>query len=218
MTGNSNDVLVVPKLSIYNVRQNEDIILNNVAIDPDYARDSDGKVLYFDYNEGRSFLAEQGKSIPSLPLLVNLYIVLNELAAENELAARVVAQLNSAWDRTSTFVNPSGTISHSDSVLGNITVEGLEIPRKGLGISELFDDNERFFQALLGVRDIARLSEVAEQNNRAPFYWYPRGERWTMFGGGDFYYMHMYIPNLLMVFCDDEVHPRRILRGVWQEK
>jgi len=217
MTGSSNDVLVVPELSIYDVRQNEDIVLKNVAIDPDYVRDSDGKVIYFDLNEGRSFLAERGKSIPSLPLLVNLYIALNGLATENEPAARVVAQLNSAWDRTGTCINPSGTISHSDSVLGDIAIEGLKIPRKGLGISELFNDNERFFQALLGVRDIGRLSEIAEQNNCAPFYWYPRGERWAMFGGGDFYYMHMYIPNLLMVFCDDEVHPRRVLRGVWQE-
>ena len=218
MTGNSNDILVVPELSIYDVRQNEDIVLSDVAIDADYVRDNDGKVLYFDIDEGRSFLAEQRKSMPSLPLLVNLYIVLNGITAENDLAARVVAQLNSAWDRTGTCISPSGTISHSDSVLGDITIEGLEIPREGLGISDLFDGNERFFQALLGVRDIGRLSEIAERNNRAPFYWYPRGERWAMFGGGDFYYMHMYIPNLLMVFCDDEVHPRRVLRGVWQEK
>jgi hypothetical protein len=39
-----------------------------------------------------------------------------------------------------------------------------------------------------------------------------------MFGGGDFYYMHHHIPGLLMVFCDDEPHPRRVLRGVWTEK
>jgi hypothetical protein len=39
-----------------------------------------------------------------------------------------------------------------------------------------------------------------------------------MFGGGDFYHMHQYIPGLLMVFCDDEPHPRRVLRGVWQER
>ena len=217
MMCNSNDVMVVPELRIYDVRQNEDIVLTNVAIDTDYVRDKDGKVIYFNLDEGQTYLAAQGKSIPSLPLLVNLYIALNRLAVENEMAARIIAQLHSAWDRTGTSINPSGTISHSDSVLGDITIEGLEIPRKGLGIGELFTGNERFFQALLGVRDIDCLSEIAEQNNCVPFYWYPRGERWAMFGGGDFYYMHMYIPSLLMVFCDDEAHPRRVLRGVWQE-
>jgi hypothetical protein len=218
MTGKDVTGLVVPELRVYDACHNEDIILRNVGVDPDYVRDADGRVIYFDVNEGQSYLAEQGKSMPSLPLLVNLYIALSHLTTENEMAAQFVNQLNNAWDRTSTSINPSGTITHADAILGDITCEGFTVPQQGRDISLLFSNNKRFFQTLLGVRDIDRLAEIAAWNDLVPFYWYPRGERRAMFGGGDFYHMHQYIPGLLMVFCDDEPHPRRVLRGVWQER
>ena len=218
MTGEDGTGLVIPELRVYDARHDEDIILRNVGVDPDYVRDANGRVMYFDVNEGQSYLAEQGKSVPSLPLLVNLYITLSNLTTENETAAQFVSQLNNAWDRTSTSINPSGTIIHSDAISGEITCEGLTIPQQGSDISLLFSNNKRFFQTLLGVRDIDRLAEIAAWNDLVPFYWYPRGERRAMFGGGDFYHMHQYIPGLLMVFCDDEAHPRRVLRGVWQER
>ena len=147
-----------------------------------------------------------------------LYIAISHLTAKNEMAAQFVSQLNNAWDRTSTSISPSGTITHSDAILGEITCEGLTIPQQGRDISLLFSNNKRFFQTLLGVRDVDHLAEIAAGNDLVPFYWYPRGERRAMFGGGDFYHMHQYIPGLLMVFCDDEPHPRRVLRGVWQER
>ena len=183
-----------------------------------YVRDPYGRVMYFDVDEGQAHLAEQGKSMPSLPLLVNLYIALSALAGNNETAARLLAQLGNARDRTATTVSPGVTILHSDGILGEVSYEGLAVPQEGDAIRELMPRNEMVFQALLGVRDVERLSEVAARNDLVPFYWYPRGERRAMFGGGDFYYMHQYLPGPLMVFCDDERHPRRTLRGVWQEQ
>ena len=210
--------LVLPQLSVYDARRDEDTVLRNVGIDADYVRDADGKVVYFDVDEGHSYLRKQGKSMPSLPVLVNLYLALSELAATDETAARIVRQLNSAWDRTGTSVSPAGRLVHSDSVLGEMAYNGLAVPAEGNTIDRLFSGNERFFRALLGIRDIDRLARAAGSDDRVPFYWYPRGERRAMFGGGDFYYMHQYLPGLLMVFCDDEPHPRRVLRGVWLEK
>lgn len=218
MTTEERMSVVVPELTVYDARRDEDIVLRNVGIDADYVRDAGGRVVYFDADEGRSYLAKEGKSVPSLPLLVNLYIALNHLAAENEVAAQVVSQMNSAWDRTGTSITVEGTIVHSDAVLGTVTYEATTVPKKGNGIAQMFGNNVYFFRALLGVRDIERFTEVAAGNDLVPFYWYPRGERRAMFGGGDFYYMHQYIPGLLMVFCDDEPHPRRVLRGAWLER
>jgi len=207
--------LVVPEVSIYDAWKGDDVTFRNISLDADYARDSAGRVLYFTLEEGRSYLKERGKSIPSLPLLANLYVTLSRLAAQDELATQVFRQLSRAWDRTSTSLSLSGTIVHSDSILGELTYEGLAVPRTGDAIDKLFTQNRRFFQALLGMRDPERLAEAASSAGLVPFYWYPRGERGAMFGGGDFYYMHQYIPGLLMIFCDDEPHPRRTLRGVW---
>jgi len=173
--------------------------------------------MYFDADAGRSYLAEQGKTVPSLPLLVNLFIALHGLAGRDETAASILTQLGNAWDRTATVISPEGTIVHRDGILGEVSYEGFSVPVKGDAITELYPESRLFFQALLGIRDIERLTEVAARNDLEPFYWYPRGERRVMFGGGDFYYMHQYIPGLLMVFCDDEPHPQRTLRGVWQK-
>ena len=210
--------LVIPEVSIYDPRCSEDIILKNVAIDTDYVCDDQGRVMYFNLDEAKTYLGEQGKSLPSLPLLVNIYIALDTLVRESGVAERVLKQLNTAWDRTGTTINPTGSIVHSDSVIGEVAYDDLRMPLEGNGITELYDKYVDFFQALLGVKDIDRLVEVATRHNLALFYWYPRGERLAMFGGGDFYYMHHHIPGLLMVFCDDEPHPRRVLRGVWTEK
>ena len=155
--------------------------------------------------------------MPSLPLLLNLHIALSRLAGSDETAAHLLAQISGAWDRTSTTISPEGTIVHSDGILGQVSYDGLTVPQEGDAVKELFPDNEQFFQALLGIRGIERQTEVADGNDLVHFYWYPRGERRVMFGGGDFYYMHQYTPGLLMVFCDDEPHPRRTLRGVWLE-
>ena len=210
--------LIIPKVSIYDPRRGEDIVLKNVCIDTDYVCDDQGRVNYFDIDEAKTYLGERDKSLASLPLLVNIYIALDSLARKDEVAGRVLKQLNTAWDRTGTTISPSGSIVHSDSVIGEITYNDLKVPLEGNGITELYDKYTDFFQALLGVRDIDRLSEVATRHDLALFYWYPRGERLAMFGGGDFYYMHHHIPGLLMVFCDDEPHPRRVLRGVWTEE
>ena len=218
MRSRDTETLVVPEIRVYDARRDQDVILTNVAVDSDYVRDVHGRVMYFDVDEGQSHLAKEAKTMPSLPLLVNLYVALSGLADSNEVATNVLAQLGSAWDRTSTAISPGGTIVHSDGVLGEVSYEGLTVPVKGEAITELFPDNRLFFQALLGVRDIECLTEVAAGNDLLPFYWHPRGERRAMFGGGDFYYMHQYIPGLLMVFCDDEPHPRRTLRGVWREQ
>ena len=210
--------LVIPEVSIYDLQCDEDIVLKNIHIDTDYACDDQGKVIYFDMDEAKAYLGERGKSLASLPLLVNIYVALNNLAREDELAEHVFKQLNTAWDRTSTIISPAGSIVHSDSIMGEITYNDLKVPLEGNGITELYGKYTDFFQALLGVKDPDRLFEVADNNDLILFYWYPRGERLAMFGGGDFYYMHQHIPGLLMVFCDDVPHPRRILRGVWNEK
>ena len=207
--------VTIPKLKVYDARQRVDIILENVNVDANYVCDNQDKVMYFNLDETRAYLGEQGKSLPSLPLLVNLYIALDGLAKQDESAARILHQLNSGWDRTGTTISPGGRIEHQDVVLGTITYEGLVVPEQGDGLDKLFGKNELFFQALLGVRDISQFVDVAARNNQTPFYWYPRGERLAMFGGGDFYYMHQYVPGLLMLFCDDEPHSRRVIRGVW---
>ena len=115
------------------------------------------------------------------------------------------------------MINPAGSLVHTDPILGEIAYEGLDVPLEADSIAALISRHERFFQALLGLRDVNRLIDVGTGCGLVPFYWYPRGERWVMFGGGDFYYVHQHIPGLLMVFCDDEVHPRREVRGVRQE-
>lgn len=210
--------LIIPEVSIYNSHYREDIILKNVGIDTDYVCDDRGRIIYFNLDEAKAYLTEQGKSLASLPLLINIYLALDTLARENKLAERVLKQLNTAWDRTNTTISPSGSIVHSDSIIGEVAYDDLRVPLEGNAITELYDKYKDFFQALLGVKDIAKLIEVATRHDLILFYWYPRGERLAMFGGGDFYYMHQHIPGLLMVFCDDEPHPRRVLRGVWTEK
>ena len=217
MTITDEKGLVIPEVSIYDAHSSEDIILKNVHIDTAYVCDAEGRVIYFNKDEAKAYLGKQGKSVASLPLLVNIYITLNTLAREDEVAARVLKQLNTAWDRTSTTISPSGSIIHSDSIIGEVAYDDLQIPLEGNAITELYDKYTAFFQALLGIKDLDRISEAADNNDLTLFYWYPRGERLAMFGGGDFYYMHQYIPGLLMAFCDDEPHPRRILRGVWAE-
>lgn len=171
--------------------------------------------MYFSLDEAESYLEKRGKSLASLPLLVNLYIALDELAKQDEVAAQLLHQLNNTWDRTGTSISPAGRIIHRDAILGEIAYEGLNIPQEGRGIVDLFGQNEQFFKALLGVKDIDRLADVATRHDLSLFYWYPRGERLVMFGGGDFYYMHHHLPGLLMAFCDDEPHPQRVVRGVW---
>ncbi|HEY40243.1 MAG TPA: hypothetical protein G4O18_00090 [Dehalococcoidia bacterium] len=218
MTVTDEKGLVIPEVSIYDPQRDEDVILKNVHIDTDYVCDAEGRVIYFNADEARAYLGEQGKSLTSLPLLVGIYIAIDTLAREDELAARVLKQLNTAWDRTSTTISPDGRIVHSDSIIGEVAYDDLQIPLEGNAIDVLYDKYSGFFQALLGVRDLDRLKTAADKNDQILFYWYPRGERQAMFGGGDFYYMHQHIPGLLMVFCDDEPHPRRILRGVWTDK
>jgi hypothetical protein len=218
MTVTDEKGLVIPEVSIYDRRRDEDVVLKNVHIDTDYVCDAEERVIYFNADEARAYLEKQGKSLASLPLLVNIYIALDTLANGDEAAARVLGQLNTAWDRTSTTVSPGGRVVHSDSIIGEVAYDDLRVPLEGNAIDELYDKYPEFFQALLGVRDLDRLRAVADNNDLALFYWYPRGERQVMFGGGDFYYMHHHIPGLLMVFCDDEPHPRRILRGVWPDK
>jgi hypothetical protein len=217
MTVADEKSLVIPEVSIYNPRRDEDIVLKNIHIDTDYVCDAEGRVMYFNQEEAESYLEERGKSLVSLPLLVSIYMALDNLARDDETAARVLKQLSTAWDRTGTTISPSGSINHSDSIIGEVTYDDLQIPLEGNAISVLYDEYTEFFQALLGVKELDRLVETADNNDLTPFYWYPRGERIIMFGGGDFYYMHHHIPGLLMVFCDDEPHPRRILRGVWSD-
>ena len=217
MTVTDEKSLVIPEVSIYDAHSNEDIILKNVHIDTDYVCDAEGRVIYFNVDEAKTYLEKKGKSVASLPLLVNIYMALDTLATEDEVAARVLKQLNTAWDRTSTTISPSGSIVHSDSIIGEVAHDDLQMPLEGNAITELYVKYTDFFQALLGIKDLDRLAEAADNNSLNLFYWYPRGERIAMFGGGDFYYMHNHIPGLLMVFCDDEPHPRRILRGVWAE-
>ena len=218
MTVTDEKGLVIPKVSIYDPHRGEDIILKNVHIDTDYVCDTEGRVIYFNADEAKTYLEKQGKSVASLPLLVNIYMALDNLAREDEVAARVLKQLNTAWDRTSTTISPTGSIVHSDSIIGEVAHDGLQIPLEGNAITELYDKYTDFFQALLGIKDLDRLAEAADNSSLTLFYWYPRGERLAMCGGGDFYYMHQHISGLLMVFCDDEPHPRRILRGVWADK
>jgi len=208
---------LIPEVSVYDARRDQDIVVRNIHIDADYVRDNQRRPVYFDIDEAKSYLEQTGKSLASLPLLVNIYIALDNLAGEHETAAQLLRQLNTAWDRTATMVSPAGSMVHADPILGQIAYEGLDVPLEGNGIAELVGRYERFFQALLGLRDINSLLNVATVYDQVPFYWYPRGERRVMFGGGDFYYMHQHIPGLLMVFCDDEAHPRRVLRGVCQE-
>jgi len=209
---------VIPEVSIYDLRSDENIVLKNVHIDTDYVCDGEGRVIYFNEEEAKTYLAKQGKSVASLPLLVNMYMTLDTLAREDEIAGKILKQLNTAWDRTGTVISPDGRIVHSDSVIGEVVYDDLQIPLEGNAVTELYDKYTDFFRALLGIKDLDRLVETADNNDLTPFYWYPRGERIVMFGGGDFYYMHHHIPGLLMVFCDDEPHPRRILRGVWADR
>jgi len=208
---------LIPEVSVYDARRDEDIVVRDIHIDADYVRDNQRRPVYFDIDEAKSHLEQTGKSLASLPLLVNIYIALDNLAREHETAAQLLKQLNSAWDRTATMISPAGSVVHIDPILGEIAYEGLDVPLEGDDIAVLISRHERFFQALLGLRDVKRLIDVATGGDLVPFYWYPRGERWVMFGGGDFYYSHQHIPGLLMVFCDDEVHPRREVRGVRQE-
>ena len=219
MTAREHQGAVVPEVTIYDARAGADIRFTDIRIDSSYARDDAGRVMYFDVQEGPAYLGERGKSVASLPLLVNLYIALADMAGRDEAAAMVLGQLNSGWDRTGTTVDPAtGSIAHADCIVGEIEFDGLDVPLEGNSAADLYGRYPFFFQALLGVRDLDRLCAVAGDGRLTPFYWYPRGRRHAMFGGGNFYYMHQNLPGLLMIFCDDEPHPRRVLRGVWQEE
>ncbi len=216
MLAASHPVLVVPELTIFDASAGRDVRLTDVGIDADYVRDEQGRVRYFSLDEAEAYLHGAGKSLPSLPLLLNIYLALADMASGDEIAAHLLEQLDSAWDRCGTTIDPAeGCVIHADSVTGERVHTGLSIPLEGDALEELFPRYPGFFQALLGVRDVDRLLETAARRDKVPFYWYPRGPRRVMFGGGNFYYMHTDIPGLLMVFCDDEPHPRRTLRGVW---
>ena len=215
MVSETVESIVIPEIRVYDARREEDVVLRDVAVDMNHACDSEGRVMYFNLDGTKSYLDKRGKFLASLPLLVNLYIALDGLAERDEAAAQVLHQFNTAWDRTGTSISPAGKIVHSDVILGETVYEGLRVPQEGKSITDLFDKNDHFFKALLGVRDIDRLVDVATKHKLTPFYWYPRGERLVMFGGGNFYYMHHHIPGLLMVFGDDEPHPQRVVRGVW---
>lgn len=206
--------ILIPEITIYDAADDRDVVLRDVVIDADYARDERGNVVYLDIDEAHAYLAERGKTLPSLPLLVNAYLELSEIAAGNAAAAQLLGQLNAGWDRTGTTLSPDGDIRHHDARLGEVVCRGLDVPLQGNSLDDIYAGNEAFFRALLGLRDIGRLLRVTGEQDKTPFYWYPRGERIAMFGGGDFYYMHQYLPGLLMVFCDDEPHPRRVVRGV----
>ncbi len=208
--------IMIPEIIVYDASADRDVVLRNVVIDADYARDERGNVIYFDIDEAHTYLAERGKTLPSLPLLVNAYLELSEMAADGAAARQLLGQLNAGWDRTGTTVNPEGDIRHRDARLGEVVYRRLDIPLRGNSLDEMYAGKEAFFRALLGLRDIDRLLRVAGEQDKAPFYWYPRGQRIAQFGGGDFYYMHQHIPGLLMVYCDDEPHPRRVVRGVHQ--
>ena len=218
MAGETIQSIFIPETRVYDAHRNEDIILRNIGVTTQHEHDSEGNVMYFNLNEAKTYLGRQGKSLASLPLLVNLYISLSDLAGQDEVAAQLYSQLNNTWDRTGTSISTDGRIVHNDAVLGETVYHGLGVPQEAGAIDHLFDKNEMFFQALLGVRDIGRLIDVATRQDLVLFYWYPMGERLVMFGGGDFYYMHQHVPGLLMVFCDDEPQPRRVARGVWVEK
>ncbi len=82
----------------------------------------------------------------------------------------------------------TSAVFHTDPILGEIAYEGLDIPLEGNSIAALVSRHEHFFQALLGLRDVNRLIDVATRYDLVPFYWHPRGKRWVLFGGGDFYY------------------------------
>ncbi len=214
MVSDTGQSIVIPEIRVHDARREEDVVLRDVSVDTHYACDTEGKVMYFNLDEAKSYLEKRDRSLASLPLLVNLYIALDELAQRDEVAAQVLHQLNSAWDRTGTSISAAGRIVHRDAILGEIVYAGLCVPQEAGEIVDLFGKNEQFFKALLGVRDIDKLVDVATKHDLSPFYWYLKGERLVMFGGGDFYYMHHHIPGLLMVFCDDEPHPRRVVRGV----
>ncbi len=204
----------IPEVTVYDAAHDRDVVLKDVVIDADYARDERGNVIYFDIDEAHVYLAERGKTLPSLPLLINAYLELSEMTADNAAATQLLGQLNAGWDRTGTTVSPEGDIRHYDARLGELVCQGLDVPLLGNSLDDTYAGNEAFFRALLGLKDIDRLLCVAREQGKTPFYWYPRGERTAMFGVGDFYYMHQYLPGLLMVFCDDESHPRRVVRGV----
>ncbi|MEE8353215.1 MAG: hypothetical protein V3S10_02060 [Dehalococcoidales bacterium] len=206
--------ILIPEVTVYDAADDRDVVLRDVVIDADYARDERGNVVYLDIDEAHAYLAERGKTLPSLPLLVNAYLELSEMAAGNAAAAQLLGQLNASWDRTGTTLSPDGDIRHHDARLGEVVCRGLDAPLQGNSLDDIYAGNEAFFRALLGLRDIGRLLRVTGEEDKTPFYWYPRGERIAMFGGGDFYHMHQYLPGLLMVFCDDEPHPRRVVRGV----
>lgn len=206
--------ILILEVTVYDAARDRDIVLGDVVIDADMARDNGGNVIYFNVDEANEYLAARGKTLPSLPLLVNAYIHASEMAASDATAAVLLRQLNTDWDRTGTTISAGGDIRHCDARLGEIICRGLRVPQRGEGLLDIYPDNEKFFQALLGVRDIDRLKSAAKKQDKELFYWYPRGERIARFGGGDFYYMHQYLPNLLMVYCDDEPFPRREARGV----
>jgi hypothetical protein len=145
MTVTDDKGLVIPEVSIYDPRRDEDVVLKNIHIDTDYVCDAEGRVIYFNEQEAKTYLEKQGKSLASLPLLINIYMALDTLAREDETATRVLKQLNTAWDRTGTTISPSGSIAHSDSIVGEVTYDELQIPLEGNAISELYDKYAGFF-------------------------------------------------------------------------
>jgi len=215
MSNERKSGIVVPEITVYDALKDEDIVLKNINVDRNYVHDKDGKVMYFNADDAGKYLAQQRKTLASLPLLINLYISLDKYSASDESIYGVLQQLNSAWDRTGTSINAGGSIIHNDSILGRTVYNDIRVLQKGGAIVDLFGEELHFFRVLLGIKDIDNLLYVAEKYDMTPFYWYPRGERQAMFGGGEFYYMHQYLSGLLMVFCDDEPHPYRTVRGVW---
>ena len=70
MTVTDEKSLVIPEVSLYNPQSGEDIILTNIHIDTDYVCDAEGRVIYFNMEESKTYLEKQGKSVASLPLQV----------------------------------------------------------------------------------------------------------------------------------------------------
>ena len=153
--------ILIPEVIIYDAASDRDILLENVVIDADFARDERGNVIYFDFVEADEYLTERGKTLPSLPLLINAYLWACEAATDDAAAAAILKQLNTEWDRTGTTISPEGQVRHHDARLGEIVCRGLSVPQQGDGLADIYADNETFFQALLGVRNIDRLRRLA---------------------------------------------------------
>ena len=58
MEGNDREALVIPEITVYDAHRDADVTVTNVAVDADHLRDPNGRVMYFDVDEGQAHLAE----------------------------------------------------------------------------------------------------------------------------------------------------------------